>query len=97
MFYTKDHKTGYLFDHGPFNWLGPKRTKLISQSWAMFRDKILPNFPVDKLRKYYHRSMGAPTKEPAANRGLWYSSRCMILLMKKLSISMPLIFSGTMP
>jgi hypothetical protein len=71
MFYTKDHKTGYLFDHGPFNWLGPKRTKLIEQSWAMiFRDTILPNLPVDKLRKYYHRSMGAPTKELSAMLGV---------------------------
>jgi len=71
MFYVKDHKTGYLFNHGPFNWLGPKRTKLIEQSWAMiFRDTILPNLPVNKLRKHYHSSMGAPTKELAAMMGV---------------------------
>jgi len=71
MFYTKDHKTGYLFDHGPFHWLGPKRTKLIEQSWAMlFRDTILPNLPVDKLKNHYHTSMGAPTKELTAMMGV---------------------------
>jgi len=71
MYYSKDHKTGYLFDHGPFHWLGPKRTKLIEQSWAMlFRETILPNLPVQTLRKYYHSSMGAPTKELAAMMGV---------------------------
>jgi hypothetical protein len=71
MFYVKDHKTGYLFDHGPFNWLGPKRTKLIEQSWAMiFRDTVLPNLPVNKLKKHYHICLGAPTKELAAMLGV---------------------------
>ena len=71
MFYAKDHKTGYLCSHGPFNWLGPKRTKLFEQSWALiFRDRILPNLPVDRLRKYYHSSRGAPTKELAAMLGV---------------------------
>jgi len=71
MFHVKDHKTGYLFDHGPFHWLGPKRAKLIEQSWAMiFRETILPNLPVHTLKKYYHSSMGAPTKELAAMMGV---------------------------
>jgi hypothetical protein len=71
MFYAKDHKTGYLFKHGPFHWLGPKRTKLMEQSWAMlFRDTVLPNLPVDRLRYYYHGSRGAPTKELGAMLGV---------------------------
>lgn len=71
MFNVKDHKTGYLFKHGPFTWLGPKRSKLIEQSWAMiFRDTILPNLPVNKLKKHYHSSVGAPTKDLAAMMGV---------------------------
>ena len=40
MIHTKDHKTGYLFD--PWDHLGPKRRKLMEQSWAgLFREHIL--------------------------------------------------------
>jgi hypothetical protein len=71
MFHTKDHKTGYLFDGGPFGWLGPKRKRLIEKSWAkLFRETILPNLPVGALMKYYHLSHGAPTKELYAMMGV---------------------------
>ena len=85
MFHTKDHKTGYLFDGGPFSWLGPKRKRLIEKSWAkLFRETILPNLPVGALMKCYHLSHGAPTKELYAMMGvLWFSSRCLIVPMKK--------------
>ena len=64
MFHTKDHKTGYLFDQGPFGWLGPRRKRLIDTSWAkLFREKILPSLPVNTLMQHYHLSQGAPTKE----------------------------------
>ena len=32
MIYTRDHKTGYLLD--PWEYLGPKRRKLMDESWA---------------------------------------------------------------
>lgn len=71
MFHTKDHKTGYLFDGGPFSWLGPKRKRLIEKSWAkLFRETILPNLPVGVLMKYYHLSHGSPTKELYAMMGV---------------------------
>jgi hypothetical protein len=70
MFYTKDHKTGYLFDHGPFHWLDQKRKKLIDKSWAkLFREEILPNLPVNKLAPFYNPGKGAPTKELYAMLG----------------------------
>ena len=44
MIYTKDHKTGYLFD--PWAYLGPKRRKLMEESWAgLFRKEILNDLP----------------------------------------------------
>ena len=70
MFHTKDHKTGYLFDHGPFHWLDQKRKKLIDTSWAkLFREEILPNLPVSKLIPFYSPGKGAPTKELHAMLG----------------------------
>jgi hypothetical protein len=62
MQYTKDHKTGYLFD--PFGHLGPKRRKLLEQSWAgVFREYLLNELPVEKIAKHFHPSMGRPSKE----------------------------------
>jgi len=69
MIYTKDHKTLDMFD--PFPFLGPKRKQRIEASWAkLFREEILPILPVHKLRKYYHASKGAPTKDLYAMLGL---------------------------
>ena len=62
MFYIKNHKQGYIFD--PWGHLGPKRRKLLDDSWAgLFQQKILPTLPVEALRKYYHDWNGRPTKE----------------------------------
>lgn len=62
MFYTKDHKTPYMFD--PFAFLGTKRRNLLDTTWAsFFRDEILPDLPVEVLRSNYHDFMGRPTKE----------------------------------
>ncbi len=45
MIYTKDQKTLNMFD--PLDHLGPKRRKLLEQSWAfLFRREILSNLPV---------------------------------------------------
>jgi hypothetical protein len=36
MIHTRDHQTPYLFD--PWDYLGPKRKMLLSESWAgLFR------------------------------------------------------------
>ena len=70
MFYTKDHKSGFLFDHGPFHWLDQKRKRLLDKSWAkLFREEILPNLPVNKLAPFYNAGKGAPTKELHAMLG----------------------------
>ena len=62
MIHTKDHKTGYLFD--PWDHLGPKRRKLMEQSWAgLFREYILQELPVNKIAPYFTEGFGRPTKE----------------------------------
>ncbi|MEA2014723.1 MAG: transposase [Thermodesulfobacteriota bacterium] len=62
MIHTKDHKTGYLFD--PWDHLGPKRRKLLEQSWAgLFREHILQDLPVNKIARYFTEGFGRPTKE----------------------------------
>jgi hypothetical protein len=62
MIHTKDHKTGYLFD--PWDHLGPKRRKLMEQSWAgLFREYILQELPVNKIVPYFTEGFGRPTKE----------------------------------
>ena len=69
MFPTKDHKTLYMFD--PFAHFGPKRKKLLEQSWAkVFRDDILPALPVHILSNHYNEYMGRPTKELFTMLGL---------------------------
>jgi hypothetical protein len=48
MYYTKDHKTGYIID--PWSYLGPKRRKLLEESWAgLFRKEILNELPVQQI------------------------------------------------
>jgi len=68
MIHTKDHKTLNMFE--PFAHLGPKRLKLMEQSWAkLFRDEILPDLPVHKVAKHYDPLKGRPTKELYAMLG----------------------------
>ena len=44
MIQVRDHKTPYLID--PWVYLGPKRRKLLDESWAgLFREHILPELP----------------------------------------------------
>lgn len=62
MFYTKDHKTGYIFD--PWKYLGPKRRKLLEESWAgVFRQYILNELPVERISSYFSPNEGRPSKE----------------------------------
>jgi len=69
MFHSKDHKQKNLID--PWAYLGPKRRKMVEESWSgLFRKEILPELPVDALREYYHTSDGRPTKELSSMIGL---------------------------
>ncbi len=69
MIHTKDHRTGYLFD--PWDYLGPKRKKLMNESWAgLFRKEILLELPVDKIAPYFRSGFGRPTKELYATLGV---------------------------
>lgn len=68
MIFAKDHKTGYLFD--PWGFLGPKRKKLLRESWAeLFREQVLPEIPVDRIAHRFHASFGRPSKELYAALG----------------------------
>ena len=59
MIHTKDHKTGYLFD--PWDHLGPKRRKLMEQSWAgLFREHILCELPVHKMIPFFAQAALIP-------------------------------------
>lgn len=69
MFHVKDDKQPYIFDQ--FGHLGPKRRRLLDESWAeVFRSEILPELPIDELRKHYHETDGRPTNEMYSMVGL---------------------------
>lgn len=62
MIRIKDHKTGYIFD--PWGYLGPKRRKLMEESWAgLFRHEILDKLPVNEISSAFSDNSGRPTKE----------------------------------
>lgn len=68
MFHIKDRKTGQLFDQ--WRYLGPKRRKLLDESWAgLFREKLLPELPVERMIPFFSSYMGRPTKELYAMLG----------------------------
>jgi hypothetical protein len=68
MIHTRDHQTVYLFD--PWDYLGPKRKRLLSESWAgLFREHILAALPVHKLAHFFTEDFGRPTKELYAALG----------------------------
>jgi hypothetical protein len=62
MIQIKDHKMGYIFD--PWDYLGPKRRKLMEESWSgMFRQEILNELPVNEIASAFSDLYGRPTKE----------------------------------
>ncbi|MCH2303507.1 MAG: transposase [SAR324 cluster bacterium] len=68
-----------LLDH-----LGPKRRKLLEQSWSfLFRREILSNLPVDQILPYYASDNGAPTKELYSMLGLMLLQQCFDLTDKE--------------
>jgi len=68
MFHIKDRKTGQLFDQ--WDYLGPKRRKLLDESWAgLFRQTLLPELPVERMMPFFSPDQGRPTKEIYAMLG----------------------------
>jgi len=68
MFFTKDHKTIPMFD--PWACLGPKRRRLMEESWAgLFRKEIFDELPISKLRPFFSSGTGRPSKELYAAAG----------------------------
>ena len=62
MITVKDHHTERLFD--PWEYLGPKRRKLLDSSWSgVFRRYLLEKLPVSRLARYFDEVMGRPSKE----------------------------------
>lgn len=62
MITVNDHQTERLFD--PWEYLGPKRRKLLDSSWSgVFRKYLLERLPVSKVAKHFDEVMGRPSKE----------------------------------
>ena len=96
MIYTRDHKTGSLFDQWKF--LGPKRRKLLEASWAgLFRKEILHELPVDQIAPSFHSGFGRPTKELYTALGALVLQQMNDYSDHDRFIKWPLICSGIMP
>ena len=64
MINVKNHKQGDLLD--PWSHLGPKRRKLLEESWAgLFREHILEELPVDELMPFFKEDFGRPSDQGA--------------------------------
>lgn len=62
MITLRDLRCGDLFD--PWEYLGPKRRRLLDQSWAgVFREHLLKHLPVRELAKEFRDDFGRPTKD----------------------------------
>lgn len=62
MISRNDPRQGRLID--PWAHLGPKRRKLLENSWAgLFRQEILAELPVDQAAPWFRADLGRPSKE----------------------------------
>lgn len=62
MIHVNDHKQLYLFD--PWDFLSPKRRHMLDQSWAgLFQKEILLSLPIGKLKPFFSKTSGRPTKD----------------------------------
>jgi DDE family transposase len=69
MIHTKDHNQLSFID--PWDHLGPKRRKLLNESWAgIFQNEILPTLPVREFSQYFCRNNGRSTKELSSVLGV---------------------------
>jgi hypothetical protein len=68
MIKIKNRKTQYMFDL--FEHLGPKRRKLLDESWGgIFRHNVRQVLPVELLARHYCATNGRPTNELVAMMG----------------------------
>jgi len=69
MIHTKDHNQLSFID--PWAHLGPRRRKLLDESWAgVFQKEILPTLPVHDFSRYFCRDNGRSTKELSSVLGV---------------------------
>ncbi len=69
MINIKDHNQAELFDNWPQ--LGPKRRRLLEESWAgLFQKILLPVLPVQKIAKHFNSGIGRPSKELTSSMGV---------------------------
>jgi len=69
MIHTKDHNQLSFID--PWEHLGPKRRKLLDESWAgIFQKEILPTLPVHKFSRHFCGNNGRSTKELSSVLGV---------------------------
>ncbi|MBT4507909.1 transposase, partial [Desulfobacula sp.] len=62
MIRVNDHNQLPLFD--PWEFLSPRRRKMLDQSWAgLFQKEILRSLPIGLVKPYFSRVTGRPTKE----------------------------------
>lgn len=62
MLHINDHNQLQLFD--PWDFLSPKRRKMLDLSWAgLFQKEILRSLPIGIIKPYFSRVTGRPTKE----------------------------------
>jgi hypothetical protein len=62
MIHIKNQKQRDLFD--PWDFLSPKRRKLLEQSWpGLFRKELLCELPVGEVASFFSDDFGRPTKE----------------------------------
>jgi len=69
MIHTKDHNQLSFID--PWEHLGPKRRKLLDESWAgIFQKEILPTLPVHEFSRHFCKNNGRSTKELSSVLGV---------------------------
>lgn len=62
MIRIKDHKQLEMFD--PWSFISPKRRRMLDESWpGLFREQLLCELPVSKLRPFLREDFGRPSKE----------------------------------
>ena len=62
MIRIKDHNQLDMFD--PWDFLSPKRRRLLDESWpGLFRQHLLCELPVEKIRPFLQEGFGRPSKE----------------------------------
>ena len=79
MINIKNNRTGFIYD--PWEHLGPKRRKLLDNSWAgLFRTVIYPVLPVEQMAPFFSSNFGRPSKE-------MYTVQGVLILQQMLDLS----------